>query len=86
MSKEYIGPVGEGLYAVKTGDWRTRRPVLDQKKCKKCGICLMYCPVNAVRREADGSFHIGLDYCKGCGVCAAECPAKAIEMEKEGPK
>ncbi len=86
MSKEYIGPVGEGLYAVRTGDWRTRRPLMDQKTCRRCGICLMYCPVNAISRGADEAYSIGLEYCKGCGVCAAECPAKAIAMEKEGAK
>jgi pyruvate ferredoxin oxidoreductase delta subunit len=83
MDKEYVAPVGEGLFAVRTGDWRTKRPRLDPAKCKRCGLCLMYCPVNAVRRGADGSFSIGLEYCKGCGICAAECTFLAIEMERE---
>ncbi|MGO8693960.1 MAG: 4Fe-4S binding protein [Rectinemataceae bacterium] len=83
MRKEYIAPVGEGLHAVRTGDWRTQRPRLDTVKCSRCGTCLMYCPVNAVGRGADGVFSIGFEYCKGCGICAAECPVSAIVMERE---
>ena len=64
-----------------TGKWRTRKPVLDKSKCVKCGACLMYCPVNSVRKVADGSFEINYDYCKGCGICAHECKKKAIAME-----
>ena len=45
MEREYIVPVGEGLYSVNTGDWRTRRPVMDEDKCIGCGICYLYCPV-----------------------------------------
>ena len=30
--------------AVKTGEWRANRPVVDEAKCIKCGICQEYCP------------------------------------------
>lgn len=83
MAKEYIGPTGEGIHSIATGDWRTRRPVLDQETCRRCGICLMYCPVNSIARHEDGSYHISLEYCKGCGICAAECPSDSIAMERE---
>lgn len=83
MEKDYIAPVGEGIYAIRTGDWRTARPRLDSEACNRCGNCLMYCPVNAVVRNADGSFQIGYEYCKGCGICAAECSSSAIVMERE---
>jgi 2-oxoacid:acceptor oxidoreductase delta subunit (pyruvate/2-ketoisovalerate family) len=83
MQKDYIAPVGEGIHIVRTGDWRTRRPVMDMAKCRRCGICLTYCPVNSVSRTKDGAFKISLEYCKGCGICAAECPAGAIAMERE---
>ena len=76
---DYIVPIGkEGLKIVNTGSWRTRKPVLDQTKCVRCGACLMYCPVNSVRR-IDGQFVINYDYCKGCGICAHECRKNAIE-------
>ena len=79
---DYIVPIGpEGLKIVNTGKWRTRKPVMDKAKCIKCGMCLMYCPVNSVKRLEDGSFEINYDYCKGCGICARECKKNAIEMQ-----
>ena len=82
MAKEYIVPVGEELYSVNTGDWRTVYPALQHGLCTPCGICLMYCPVNAVRKVGKG-YDIDLTYCKGCGICAYECPHEAILMIKE---
>lgn len=82
MAKEYIVPVGEGLYSVDTGDWRTSFPTLHGRLCTPCGLCLMYCPVNAVRRVGK-TYEIDLSYCKGCGICAHECPHDAIVMMKE---
>lgn len=88
--KEYLAPVGEGIYSVATGDWRTQYPQIKLELCRSCGNCLMYCPVNAVRREAGpkkgGTYRIDLAFCKGCGICAHECPQEAIEMRKEGPR
>lgn len=79
---DYIVPIGpEGLHIIQTGNWRTRKPILNPDKCIKCGMCLMYCPVNSVKRTEDGAFEINYDYCKGCGICAHECKKGAIEME-----
>ena len=79
---DYIVPIGpEGLHIIQTGKWRTRKPVMDTDKCVKCGMCLMYCPVNSIRRHEDGSFEISYDYCKGCGICAHECKKGAITMQ-----
>lgn len=81
---DYIVPIGcEGIHYIQTGKWRTRRPVLNAETCIKCGVCLMYCPVNSVLRDADGSFCINYDFCKGCGICAHECKQKAITMVAE---
>jgi pyruvate ferredoxin oxidoreductase delta subunit len=67
----------------KTGDWRSQRPVFDQKKCIKCGVCWMFCPDNSVMQDAEGFFCADLDYCKGCGICARECWPGAIAMTEE---
>ena len=67
----------------KTGGWRSKRPVVDRANCSKCGMCWMYCPEAAIKKNAEGSFEIDLDYCKGCGICANECPKKAIKMVME---
>lgn len=67
-----------------TGDWKSRRPVLEKGKCTKCGLCFLYCPEGCIRPDEEGYFIADLRYCKGCGVCAAECPPKAISMADEG--
>lgn len=64
----------------KTGAWRSQKPVWDETKCIKCGICWMFCPDAAVFRKNDGYFEANLDYCKGCGICARECWPNAIKM------
>jgi len=66
-----------------TGNWRAIRPVVDDGKCTRCGLCVTYCP-DGVAELRDGKVSIDYDYCKGCGVCAEECPSQAIDMEKEG--
>jgi pyruvate ferredoxin oxidoreductase delta subunit len=78
-------PVGdEGLYILDTASWRTTRPIMDKSTCINCGLCMAYCPVNAVKWAKDTKFFLTYDYCKGCGICAQECPKNAIMMEKEG--
>jgi 2-oxoacid:acceptor oxidoreductase delta subunit (pyruvate/2-ketoisovalerate family) len=85
LEKEYIVPVGEGIYSINTGDWRTHRPVMDKDKCIKCGLCFLYCPVFSIIKKGE-EYEIDLSYCKGCGICAHECPKDAIQMIPEGGK
>lgn len=66
-----------------TGDWRSRRPVVDREKCTRCGICWLYCPDAAVKQVEESYFQADLNYCKGCGICAEECPPDAISMVEE---
>ncbi len=68
---------------IKTGSWRTFRPVIDHGKCTKCNVCWKYCPDVAIRLNADGFPVVNLDACKGCGICAEECSPKAIAMAEE---
>ena len=67
-----------------TGEWRNKKPVHLEEKCKHCMMCILPCPDNATLHK-DGKM-TGIDYskCKGCGVCAKVCPFKAIEMVAEG--
>ncbi len=64
---------------VKTGEWRSSKPVVDEKRCIKCGICQNFCPegiMGVLTQVPD----IDYDYCKGCSMCAIECPVKCISM------
>ena len=67
-----------------TGSWRSQRPVWNDQKCIKCGICYIFCPEGCVSQTEDGYFKANLDYCKGCGICAHECWPRAIAMVEEG--
>jgi 2-oxoacid:acceptor oxidoreductase gamma subunit (pyruvate/2-ketoisovalerate family)/2-oxoacid:acceptor oxidoreductase delta subunit (pyruvate/2-ketoisovalerate family) len=64
-----------------TGSWSVERPLI-LEACNVCGLCALFCPEGAMRRE-DGTMAIDLDYCKGCGICEDVCPVKnAIAMEE----
>ena len=66
----------------KTGDWRSKRPVFLEEKCKQCGLCVPTCPDSAIPVDEEGKRKdFNYDYCKGCGVCMKACPFGAIEME-----
>ena len=73
-----------GAVEYETGDWKSRKPVLDKPKCTKCGLCFLYCPEGCIRMDKEGYFIADMKYCKGCGVCDVECPKKAITMVIEG--
>lgn len=75
-------PMGTDLYIVKTGEWRTQRPVVKKHLCKKCSTCYLFCPAQCIVEKA-AHFEANLDFCKGCGLCAYECPAFAIVMVDE---
>jgi pyruvate ferredoxin oxidoreductase delta subunit len=64
-----------------TGSWSLERPVLAEA-CTACGVCALFCPEAAMRRE-DGTMLIDYLYCKGCGICEVVCPVRgAIAMEE----
>ncbi len=67
----------------RTGDWRSTRPVWDHTRCVKCGVCYIFCPDSAVRKNEEGYFEADLFYCKGCGICAQECITACIKMVEE---
>jgi pyruvate ferredoxin oxidoreductase gamma subunit len=69
---------------VKTGLWRTLRPVIDYNRCHRCwSICSTLCPDSAILVTADGRPEIDYEHCKGCMVCVAVCPPHAINAIPE---
>ncbi|HCY84118.1 MAG TPA: pyruvate ferredoxin oxidoreductase [Desulfobacteraceae bacterium] len=71
------------LMCTDTGDWRTKRPVVDAERCIFCGFCAIYCPIQVVQMKGESHFEADLGFCKGCGICAQECPKNAISMVSE---
>jgi pyruvate ferredoxin oxidoreductase gamma subunit len=69
---------------VRTGLWRTLRPVIDYDRCSGCWwICSTYCPDGAIEVTDEQRPDIDYDHCKGCMVCVAICPPHAIDTVPE---
>lgn len=63
---------------IRTGLWRTLRPVIDYDKCRHCWwVCSTFCPDSAIN-VVKGIPEIDYEHCKGCMICVAQCPPHAI--------
>jgi pyruvate ferredoxin oxidoreductase gamma subunit len=64
---------------VRTGLWRTMRPVIDYDRCNRCWwVCSESCPDGAISVDDNRYPQIDYDHCKGCMICVAQCPPHAI--------
>ncbi|MFA7057401.1 MAG: DUF362 domain-containing protein [Candidatus Cloacimonadales bacterium] len=57
------------------------RPVITDK-CKKCNICFESCPVEAIKKDENGTLKIDDKICIRCLCCHEFCPHQAIEIKK----
>jgi hypothetical protein len=55
-------------------------PVLKQKRCTKCGMCVEICPADAVQFGQDGYPSFDPEKCMGCAQCIATCPEIALQI------
>lgn len=56
--------------------------IVTQETCKKCGICIAFCPKNVL--SADELGHVLVekpDACIACLICEHLCPDYAINVE-----
>ena len=52
--------------------------------CKRCGICIAFCPKNVLERGEDGrSFPARPEDCVRCHMCELRCPDFAITVTDE---
>ena len=69
---------------VKTGLWRTMRPVVDYNRCNRCWwICSTFCPDSVISVDDEDYPQIDYGHCKGCMICVARCPRYVIEAIPE---
>ncbi len=59
-------------------------PVIDHKKCVKCGYCAQICPLDVIKIEVRGKEKKTVikypEECWHCRACEKDCPVKAIHM------
>jgi 2-oxoglutarate ferredoxin oxidoreductase subunit delta len=55
---------------------------VDDKLCKKCGICVFVCPKKVF--SLSGGLEIDYERCNGCKRCEVYCPDFAVEVELRG--
>lgn len=69
---------------VRTGLWRTMRPVLDRQRCSRCWWnCATSCPDGVITVDQDGYPVIDYEHCKGCLICSAQCRRHALRAVSE---
>jgi pyruvate ferredoxin oxidoreductase gamma subunit len=74
---------GASSVKIRTGLWRTLRPVIDYDKCRHCWwVCSTFCPDSAIN-IVKGIPEIDYEHCKGCMICVAQCPPHAIGAIEE---
>ena len=54
------------------------KPVINEKKCNKCGLCVKNCPEHALTLLPTGKLLYLDTLCASCGVCQLICPTGAI--------
>ena len=59
--------------------------VVNQEKCNGCGVCVDYCPMEAIRL-IDGTAQIDQNSCRECEACLSACPTGAISAVVSTPQ
>ncbi len=59
-----------------------KRLILKTNWCKKCGICVAFCPKKILAMGEDGVYVVDESKCIYCGMCEMRCPDFAIYVEE----
>lgn len=63
---------------------RAARITVNRSWCKRCGICMAFCPAGVLRADQRGYPEVAdLAGCSVCRLCELRCPDFAIEVAEE---
>ena len=51
---------------------------IDQERCILCGLCVAFCPEQAVSMKDAVVIHP--NRCTGCALCVPQCPTEALSV------
>jgi electron transport complex protein RnfB len=74
------GRPGGPAHPVDGLDHALRMPVIDERLCIGCTLCIQACPVDAIVGAARRMHSVIPDWCNGCDLCIAPCPMDCIAM------
>jgi 2-oxoglutarate ferredoxin oxidoreductase subunit delta len=58
------------------------RVIIKYEWCKKCGICVAFCPTKVFTNDDFGAPIISSpEKCGNCGLCVLRCPDFSIKLE-----
>ncbi len=56
-------------------------PVIDEKKCIRCGLCASICPLDVFSYSSGKTPEIAFpDECWHCNSCVLDCPKQAVSL------
>lgn len=66
------------------------RVIIDDARCKGCGLCVQFCPQSVLELDArtlntkgyHPAYAANPDACVGCGICGLMCPDVVITVER----
>ena len=56
--------------------------LIDEETCVGCGICMSWCPTDAITLADEGVAIRDEQACIGCGLCARFCPEGAVALQE----
>jgi 2-oxoglutarate ferredoxin oxidoreductase subunit delta len=59
------------------------RPIIKEKFCKNCGICVKFCPKEVFTTDEKKKVFVNKpEACIFCKMCQMRCPHLAIEFQE----
>lgn len=60
-----------------------KKLLIEQSRCKGCGICVEFCPKNVLEIKREKVHIKDADACIYCSQCELRCPDYAVYVEEQ---